>query len=67
MSWTKSTLQYEYGRWVIRLGPCFVVDAKPEVLNLCLGANKKLKWVLNQPESGLAKWLNPKLNRITKL
>lgn len=49
MSWTESKLQYEEG--VIRLGPCFVVllDAKPEVLNLCPGANEKREWVLNQP------------------
>jgi hypothetical protein len=50
MSWTESKLQYEYGRWVIRLGPCFVylLEAKPEVLNLCPGANEKLEWILNQ-------------------
>ena len=51
MSWTESVLQYEHGRWVIRLGPAFVVllEAEPEVLNLCPGANKKLEWILNQP------------------
>jgi hypothetical protein len=51
MSWTESTLQYEHGRWVIRLGPAFValLEAKPEFLNLCPGANQKLEDVLNQP------------------
>lgn len=51
MSWTEAKLQYEYGRWVIRLGPCFVVllEAKPEVYNLCLGAAEKREWILNQP------------------
>jgi len=48
MSCTESELKFE-GQWVIRLGPCFVVDAKPEVLNLCPGAAEKREWILNQP------------------
>lgn len=49
MSWSESKLHNEEGRWVIRLGPCFVVDAKPEVYNLCPGAAEKREWILNQP------------------
>lgn len=50
MSWTESKLQYE-DQWVIRLGSVFVVllDAKPEVYNLCPGAAEKREWILNQP------------------
>lgn len=51
MSWTESILQYKEGRWEIRLGPAFVVllEAKPEVYNLCPGAAEKREWILNQP------------------
>ena len=51
MSWSESKLQYEHGKWVIRLGPCFVVllDADEDLLNLCPGAAEKREWVLNQP------------------
>ena len=51
MSWTEAEVKIEEGRWVIRLGPCFVVllEAKPELLNLCPGAAEKLEWMLNQP------------------
>lgn len=50
MSWTESKLQYKEGRWAIRLGPAFVVllEAKPEVYNLCPGAAEKLEWILSQ-------------------
>jgi len=46
MSWSESELKLEHGRWVIRLGPCFVYLLKPELLNLCPEASKKLEWIL---------------------
>lgn len=51
MTWGEAEIKIEEGRWVVRLGPVFVVllEAKPELLNQCPQANEKLDWILKQP------------------